>query len=292
MKNYTSLGELLVDYRTINHISQADLAAQFDVDIRTIIRWEKNETLLKPEKEEAMVEITFIPYQVIRNLNAPVSIPTYFDFNIRKYSLSTMNNDLPDANWIKAKMNEINTSRLRTIQYDSDLEDIIRCSMVQKHISKPIDKKMILRATELLPELNFIFFDTSGYYSGHSVFFPIAEETYLKIRNRKMTEDMLTTDDLINPLTVDNPIYYSYDINTDCNENLYFITGAILHYFNSLENKNYLYAGYTSRHDTFNMNDQLGTKLIWEDIEKQDDIKSIAPPRLYEGNFASFLERI
>ncbi len=61
MKKYSSLGQLLLDYRKVYAVSQIDLAAQFGVDIRTIIRWEKNETLLKPDKEEEMVDITFIP---------------------------------------------------------------------------------------------------------------------------------------------------------------------------------------------------------------------------------------
>ena len=63
MKKYSSIGELLIDYRTLNNISQIDLASKFDLDIRTIQRWEKNITLLKADKEEEMVDITFIPYQ-------------------------------------------------------------------------------------------------------------------------------------------------------------------------------------------------------------------------------------
>ena len=81
MKKYSSIGELLIDYRTLNNISQIELASKFDLDVRTIQRWEKNITLLKADKEEEMVDVTFIPYQVIRNLNAPVSIPTFYDFN-------------------------------------------------------------------------------------------------------------------------------------------------------------------------------------------------------------------
>ena len=80
MKKYSSIGELLIDYRSLNNISQIELASEFDVDIRTIQRWEKNMTLLKPDKEEEMIDITFIPYQVIRNLSAPFSIPTFYDF--------------------------------------------------------------------------------------------------------------------------------------------------------------------------------------------------------------------
>ena len=148
MKKYSSLGDLLVDFRHENKMSQSDLALEFDVDVRTIIRWEKNETLLKPEKEEQMVDVTFIPYQVIRNLNAPVVIPTFYDFDIRKYSLSTLFIDLPDADWLLSK-SSMTTSRARTIKYDSDINDIIRSTLVQKHILKPIDKSLILKATTL-----------------------------------------------------------------------------------------------------------------------------------------------
>jgi transcriptional regulator with XRE-family HTH domain len=112
MKKYTSIGELLIDYRELNSVSQAELASKFDVDIRTILRWEKNQTLLKSDKEEEMVDITFIPYQVIRNLNAPVAIPTYYDFDIRKYSLSSLTKELPDINSIKYRMNSVKTERM------------------------------------------------------------------------------------------------------------------------------------------------------------------------------------
>ena len=69
MKKYYNLGELLIDYRHFNGVSQSEVASQLDVDIRTVIRWEKGESLLNPEKEKALADITFIPYQVIRNSN-------------------------------------------------------------------------------------------------------------------------------------------------------------------------------------------------------------------------------
>ncbi len=53
MKKYQGLGELLKDYRIYHSISQAELAAHFDVDIRSVSRWKKNESLLSTDKEEA-----------------------------------------------------------------------------------------------------------------------------------------------------------------------------------------------------------------------------------------------
>ena len=41
MKKYKSLGELLIDYRKENELSQFDFAAQVNVDVRTVQRWEK-----------------------------------------------------------------------------------------------------------------------------------------------------------------------------------------------------------------------------------------------------------
>lgn len=279
MKKYTSIGALLIDFRNFNNMSQAELASKFDVDIRTIIRWKKNETLLKSDKEEEMVDITFIPYQVIRNLNAPVSIPTYYDFNVRRYSLSTITKDLPDPNWVLEL--DATTTMMRTIKYDSDLNDIIRCTLMQPHILKPISKELILKATELLPELNQIIFDTSGYYSGHMVFLPISKRLYNKIRKRTLTEEDITVNDLIDYKKLKNPVFYAYDMNTDCNENLFFTIASIFNFFKKI-NSNYHYASYTSRNDSYHINSLKGVSIVWEDKELQKVIKSLAPPRLYE----------
>ena len=289
MKKYTSLGELLLDYRKQNNLSQSDLAIQLDVDVRTVLRWEKNETLLKSDKEEELVDITFIPYQVIRNLNAPVSIPTYYDLDLRRYSLSLISNDLPEADWVKDKRT-IKSDRLRTIKYDADIDSIIRCSLFQKEIFKPIQKDIIKKAVQLLPELNIVIYDSSGYYSGHSIFLPITFDLYQKIRNRTMKEEDITINDLIDYKNVENPVFYAYDIQTDCNENLFYIGGEILSFFETLDFQ-YTYASYTSRNDTYRINEQIGASIVWEDKALQHIINSSAPPRLYEGSFKRFFEK-
>ncbi len=185
---------------------------------------------------------------------------------------------------------EHSTERLRTIKYASDIDDIIRCSLVQKHISKPIRKDLILKAIELLPELNFIIFDNSGYYSGHSVYFPLNLTCYNRIRNKTLKEEDLSEHNFINYKKEKNPVFYAYDITADCNENLYYIIGGVMRFFKALTNKNYLYASYASRHDTYEMNEQMGTTLVWEDKIYQDELKSKAPPRLYEANFNKFFQ--
>jgi transcriptional regulator with XRE-family HTH domain len=79
MKIYSSLSELLLDYREFYGLQQLDIAAMVDVDVRTVIRWEKGESLIKSEKEKYFVEKLNIPHQVIRNLNAYKPLEIYYD---------------------------------------------------------------------------------------------------------------------------------------------------------------------------------------------------------------------
>ena len=215
-----------MEYRRINMMSQIDLATLFDVDIRTILRWEKNETLLKPEKEKLLADITFIPYQVIRNLNAPVAIPTYYDFDLRKYSLSSISKDLPDADWIKEKIDKT-TDRIRSINTDVDIDYIIRFTNLQNNNQKATSKELIRAASNMLPELNIIVSDTSGNYAGHCVYLPLSLETYEKIKRREIKEKQLNVGDLVNYKHQKTPVFYCHSITADCNENFFFIIGAI-----------------------------------------------------------------
>ena len=289
MKRYTSLGGLLLDYREHYKISQSDLAAEFDVDVRTIIRWEKNATLLKPEKEEAMVDITFIPYQVVRNLNAPVAIPTYYNFDLRRYSLSSLSNQLPEANWLKERL-DYSTTRIRTIEYDSDIDNVLRCALLQTHVNKPLARDVIKKAISLLPELNLIMFDTSNYYSGHCVFLPLSNVCYSKLRNREMKEEDITISDLVDYKKEKLPIFYAYDVNSDCNENLFYLSGEIIKFFKNVKGK-YLYGAFVSRMDSYSINNQLGINIVWEEKSESTNEGDLATPRFYEGNFAHFLNK-
>jgi transcriptional regulator with XRE-family HTH domain len=290
MKKYSTLGEILIDFRNRNGLSQIDLASKFDIDVRTVSRWERNETLLRPEKEEEMADITFIPHQVIRNLNTSYPIPTYYDFDLRKYSLSSISRELPEANWIKVKIDKT-TERLRTIDSEKDIESIIRFIKLQKNPQKAINKSLIMEATKIFPTLNLFITDTYGNYAGHCVYFPISTETYQKIKNKTMLENELTVAHLVDYKTEKTPVFYCHSITADCNENFFFIIGEVLMFFRDTPLKNYIYALLTSRYDSYGMSEQLGVKMIWEDKKAQQELGMLAPPRLYEGNFKKFLNQ-
>jgi len=291
MKKYSSLGDILVDFRNLNELSQMDLASKFDVDIRTVSRWERNETLLRPEKEEEMAEITFIPNQVIRNLNTSYPIPTYYDFELRKYSLSRLTNILPDINWIKKSIDHIN-DKIRPIETEKDIDFIIRYTLAQKDSLKNISKLVIREAIRLLPELNLLVTDEQGNYAGHSLYFPLTNEAYKLVKEQKLMEKNITLEHLVDYTEQSPPIFYCHSITADCNENFFFIIGSVLKFYrDTVLDENYIYAIITSRYDSYVMNNDLGVRLIWEDKKQQENLNLKAPPRLYEGNFKDFLNK-
>lgn len=287
MKKYSTIGELLIDFRKINQMAQADFAARLNVDIRTVQRWENGSTLIKPDKEEDIVNETLLPYQLVRNLNASVPIPTYFDFSLRKYSLSQLTNTLPDAHWFKSNL-EIATQRIRTLDYETDIDYIVRYMKYHKTISKSL-RQVIKEAARLLPEMNLIITDDSGYYSGHSLIFPLKPEAYERLRSREMNEQELSVNDLIHHRKLERPIFFGFDITADNNDNNFYISSQLLRFVRDKPNQKYLFCSIPIRYDNLELSDQIGLKIIWEGERGKNEFGLEVYPRFQEGNFRNFL---
>lgn len=287
MKQYNSIGELLIDYRQENNMSQLDLSSLIDVDIRTIQRWEKDITLIKPDKEKEIVEETLLPYQLIRNLNATVPIPTFYDFRIRKYSLNRLNNELPNADWFKDRVKEF-SNRIRTIDLSTDSDFLFKDLILQKNKQELISKNVLLKAIELLPELNLIIMDDFQNYSGHCIVLPLSDVVYKKLRNREIKDTEIKLTDLVNYKTQERPVFFNYDITADCNDNVFYLAHQYLDFFKSIDSKEYEYCSYTMRYDSYDVNDQLGLELVWQEPVQKDFLGQDYHPRFYAGNFKSY----
>jgi len=290
MKQYFSIGELFIDYRQENDFSQLDLSSLINVDIRTIQRWEKDITLIKPDKEKEIVEETLLPYQLIRNLNASVPIPTYYDFRIRKYSLTKLNIELPNADWLKDRVKEF-SERIRTIELVSDKEILFKDLLLQKNNLDLIPRAVLSKAIELLPELNLIIMDDFHNYSGHCIVLPLSIEVYNKLKAREIKDTDIKPSDLVNYKTQEKPIFFNYDITADCNDNVFYLAHQYLSFFKHIENKNYEYCSYTMRYDSYELNQQLGLELLWEDPIQKDSLGQEFNPRFYSGNFNSYFDQ-
>ena len=289
MRKYNDIGELLVDFRKINSISQSDFAALLDVDVRTIQRWENGSTLIKPEKEEDIVKATLLPYQLIRNLNATVPIPTCYDFSLRKYGLNKLNSELPGASWYKSRL-EIATQRIRTLDHETDIDYLEKYMQFHKRISRNLSE-VIKESARRLPDMNLIITDASGYYSGHSLIFPISEEAYRRLRSKQMKESELTLNDLDKKNQEGSRrIYYGFDITADCNDNMFFLVGQLMRTLRDKPDHDYLYCATPLRSDNFEVNKEMGLKVIWEGEKGTNQFGLEVAPRFQEGNFKDFLQ--
>jgi len=289
MTKYNDIGELLIDFRRINSMSQSDFAAALEVDIRTVQRWENGATLIKSEKEEDIVMLTLLPYQLIRNLNASVPIPTFYDFSLRKYALNELDDDLPDAYWFKENLEKA-TRRIRTLDHESDIDYLERYMQFHKKINRNLSA-VIKESSRILPEMNLIITDDSGYYSGHSLIFPIQESAYKRLRSRKMDESELTVDDLARQGQVKRPIYFGFDITADCNDNIFYIAAHLMRTLREKPVKDYLYCAIPFRSDNFKVNKGMGLKIIWEGEKGVNQYGLEVAPRFQEGNFRDFLKK-
>jgi len=287
MKRYNSIGELFKDYRMYYDISQLKLASNLNIDLRTLQRWENNETLIKSENEESIVLETLMPYQLIHNLNADIPIPTYYDFKINKYALSEQNNPLPKLSWYKDQI-QITTDNLRTIDFDYDFKHIEKFIDAQKRDASYVNANLIKEAIKLLPEINLVIVGKAGYYAGHCIVLPLKETTYLKLKHREITNKDLKAEDLVDYKREEQPIFYRYDITGDCNETIFYIMAEFFRFFMRFKNKTYRFAGYTERDDNYNLNLQIGLKIVWEDKALQKKLNLDFPPRFLEGDFNPF----
>lgn len=288
MKKYHSLGELIKDYKDAYGISQIDFAIKTGVDIRTVQRWEKNETNIKVDKELEFVKATLLPFQLIRNLNTQETIPTYYDFRIRKYSLSTLNNDFPEALLLKYK-SIASTDRFRTIDVDKDLDYV----MEYMHVDQGKRGEIYLKLKEaimLLPELNLIINDQYGNYSGHSIMLPISLTDFNRIKSREIKIKDLTVNSFVNSKTQETPVFLHLDITADCNDNLYFLLNQLFQYFKNLPNQNYIYSNFLHRYDSKEFDKSVGLEVAWEEPVSTDAPIWTGPSRLIVGNFKSYLK--
>lgn len=290
MKRYLSIGELLNDYRKENQLSQMDFSSNINVDIRTIQRWEKDITLIKPDKEKEIVEATLLPYQLIRNLNAVQPIPTFYDFRIRKYSLAELNNELPEADWLKPKSDDF-SKRIRTIDISKDIDILKKDLKIQKYGQPPISNTVLSRAIELLPELNLIIMDDYQNYSGHCIVLPISVEAFEKLNNKEITDAEISVKDLVNYKTAERPVFFNYDITADCNDNVFYLAHKYLNFFLDFPGKTYEFCSYTMRYDSYKLNEQLGLELLWEGPVQYDHLGLEYHPRFYTGNFNKYLSK-
>jgi transcriptional regulator with XRE-family HTH domain len=284
MKKYSTLAELLIDYRAYRNLSQIDFAALLDVDVRTVLRWEKNESLIKLEKEKIFTEIFGIPHQVMRNLNTDMPISVFYDIKRRVYSLSEISQMVESDSKYNAEV-EINSERIRLISRDSDFEFVTDIQKSDKN-NRPLKAEIIKKATNILPELNLIICDYSGFYAGHITILPLKYDIYAKIRNQEMDEGDLKLNDLTVSFTEKPLVFYFYSLYADSIDNAHYMINRILTHFKHKKYEDYVFTGISYRQPKTKLLTEFGLNIVWQ---KPVEENSIENRTFLEGNFDKYL---
>lgn len=284
MKKYHTLGELLVDFRKNRNLTQIDFAAMLDVDVRTVIRWEKNESLIKTEKERILIENLGIPHQVIRNLNTDRPIAVYFDFKRWLYSLTLLSSMVKSSKEFKTE-HELETSRIETLKNNRDFEFITYIQKNQKNCT-PLRKEVIETAARILPEINLVIQDQSGYHGGHISILPLRYEVYEAIRDQKMKENELRVQHLSSYMDDDPKIFYFYSIYSNSLDNTYYLINKMLFYFKKLVEVNYIFAGVTFQELKVERFKEMGFQVLWQKVVENHPEWTA---NFLSGNFNKFL---
>ncbi len=268
MKQYNNLGELLIDFRKHSKLSQLDFAAIMEVDARTIIRWEKNVSLIKVEKEKVLTEIFRIPHQVIRNLNTDTPISILFDFERWVYASSSLLAYIKNSKDFEWNI-KLETQNIHQLTKNEDFEFIDYIHENQKNCN-PLHSNVIKSAARLLPELNLVYYGNSGFHAGHISILPLKYESYLKIHNREMDENNLTESDLSRN-RVDTPtVFHYYSLYANSYDSAHFLMNRLLYHFKTKKYANYIFSGITYRELMNERLKELGIEKIWTDENEND----------------------
>ncbi|PQB04183.1 helix-turn-helix domain-containing protein [Aureitalea marina] len=279
MKKYPDLGTLLLDYRKAHDMTQIDLAAMLDVDSRTVARWERNVTLVHPEKEKFLVQQLSIPHQVIHNLNSERPIAVFYDIERRMYSHSIMGSLIKDANWFKNEI-EVEEDRLTTFSSREDADFVHRVKALHTHLPG-LDIRILQEAANRLPELNLMLDDQSGFYAGQIAVLPLRMSSYLELRDRKRTEEELRVGDLsMNPS--EGTVFYFYSLYADSMVSAFYLMSRFFGYFRKMKFNDYTISGIVYREHTAHLWRQTGMKILWQDENPHLEI-------LVEGNLDMYL---
>ena len=115
---------------------------------------------------------------------------------------------------------------------------------------------------------------------------PLKNSSYLKIKHKEIDETALYLSDLTGGFTETPRVFYLYSIDADSIENVFYITKRFLEYFKKEQFKDYLIAGVTYRNNQVELMEEMGLKIIWEDLPESEGKCSAS---MLEGNFDKFL---
>jgi transcriptional regulator with XRE-family HTH domain/transposase len=208
---YKSLGALIKDYRKRHQLSQESLAKRIGVSARALQRWETDRHRAQMDNLHDLAEATGIPMPVCLALNADQ--PIWYSLRERRFAYSSI------------EIAHFKIENFLACREQSDRGEIVRYDPIttEKQIglvlashgdlygtAKPLAREAIRKATQLLPDLNFMAFDCWGHYVGHVICLPLAATVYHQLKKQNHWESALRSDLVSDILTPREGVFFFY----------------------------------------------------------------------------------
>ncbi len=212
-KLYRSLGQIIKDYRQWKKISQDEFAESIKVSVRQLRRWEAGFSHTSTENLQDIAQATGIPMEACITLNA--GNPIWYFQQKRKVAYTLIEANLIRINDLlknyKQSDRDIPIEKGQIIT-DKNINKIISYHCDSHGTKKPLSKNVLMKAINILPDMNRIIFDNWGLMVGYTVCLPVKLDTYEKLKKQKekVLEDYLITENISDIKTLNEGVFFHY----------------------------------------------------------------------------------
>jgi transcriptional regulator with XRE-family HTH domain len=293
MKYYENLGGLLKEYRTYHSWSQEDFAEKLNVDLKSYQRWERNKHPVKEKTMRTISRVTNLPLTVLKSLNAQIAI--YYSIKKHRLAHTKLESEIsvyrelltltpPKDEGISLKFHPLSSAdQIRWIKaFDHDIypcEDSCRVETV-------------LRAGEIVPELNFISADQEDFPTGYFVCLPLSAKTYVRFKNNQCREGELLPQDLFNVFNFGFGVLYciSTALSTPIQHNI--LAKAGQHLTKYMNNEKIMICAYAVTKEGHEICQKFKMNPVFENRKEHPSAGTERVPTLYESQLKNLLHHL
>lgn len=289
LKRYSNLGTLLSDYRDTLGIKQAVLAAEINVDPKTLSRWE-NQNNPGQENLLRLAQRTLFPFELLVRLAH--GIPTLYNVTSHRMAYSTFDTDFINKKLLRDELFDAGADIDIEITHASEsLADVLKH---KRHIyskKRWVADEVLARASTLAATVNLVARGHHGTYVGHLFTLPLKKTAHHELRTQKRHEGDIASADLITPDSPDLGTLHIYSFHASTSHVAYAIlqhlVRALMLSWEHLVECDCSLTRYPVTEDGLELSTKMGLKQVFADPREHTRFKTEIIPEFREARFGS-----
>ncbi len=262
-KLYKSLGSLIKGYRQWRSMTQEELAESIGISVRELQKWEANLCRARIDNLHDLSEYTGIPMHACVAINAEQ--PIWYSLRKRRFAYSFFEEpQLSSLDLLKyrEKPGDRILVKSEPITKDRHINMILKCHQDTYGTKTPLERDVIKRASLVLPDQNFIIFDSWGHYVGHLICLPIKANVYQELKTQNGLENYLTTEKICDIIALNEGVLFYYSQYAASLNVAYCMLKDSIQYLSKIEKKERFLIASCSPTNVREMNKNLGYRLV------------------------------